>query len=106
MTLATKNRVDLVPPANGLINSAGTLTNLNCSAYFSYLRDQRIRTSTPTERLSLRSNYFQRVDLVGSFSYSAATMTTPLDESFNGLETRTSTRAFLGTGTAACEPNI
>jgi hypothetical protein len=89
------------PPANSLINSAGTLTNVNCSAYFSYLRDQRIRTSTPTERLSLRSNYFQRVDLVGSFSYSAADMTTPFDESFTGLETRTSDRAFQGTGTAA-----
>ena len=88
------------PPANSLI-SAGTLTNVNCSAYFSYLRDQRIRTSTPTERLSLRSNYFERVDLVGSFSYSSADMSTPFDESFNGLETRTSFRAFQGTGTAS-----
>ena len=25
---------------------------------FNYLRNQRIRTSTPTERISLRSNYF------------------------------------------------
>ena len=88
------------PPATSLINSSGTLTNVTCSAYFGYLRDQRIRTSTPTERISLRSNYFQRVDLVASFSYSDAEMSTPLDESFNGLLTRTSTRAFLGTGTA------
>jgi hypothetical protein len=88
------------PPATSLINSSGTLTNVNCSAYFSYLRDQRIRTSTPTERLSMRSNYFQRVDLVASFSYSAADMNTPFDESFNGLETRTGNRAFVGTGTA------
>ncbi len=63
--------------------------------------DQRIRTSTPTERVSLRSNYFQRVELVGSFSYSSATSSTPLDESFSGLITRTITLAFTGTGTAA-----
>jgi hypothetical protein len=56
----------VVPPATSLIVS-GTLTNVTCSAYSSYLRNQRIRTSTPTERVSLRSNYFQRVDLVACF---------------------------------------
>jgi hypothetical protein len=89
----------VVPPATSLIVN-GTLTNVTCSAYSSYLRNQRIRTSTPTERISLRSNYFQRVDLVASFAYSSADMNTPLDESFGGLITRTSTLAFLGTGTA------
>jgi hypothetical protein len=85
--------------AASLINPMGTLTNLACSGYFGYSRNQRIRTSTPTERLSLRSNYFQRVDLVASFSYSSADMSTPLNESFNGLIPRTSTRAFIDTGT-------
>jgi len=89
------------PPATSLIDPTGTLTNVTCNAYLSYLRDQRIRTSTPTERLGLRSNYFPRVELVASYSYSSADMNTPLDESFNGLETRTNTRAFVGTGTAA-----
>lgn len=81
--------------------SGGVLTNTNCSAYFGYTRDQRIRTSTPTERVSLRSNYFQRVDLVGSFAYSDAEMTTPEFEDFSGLITRTLTRSFLGTGTSS-----
>jgi len=89
----------VVPPATSLIVN-GTLTDVTCSAYSSYLRNQRIRTSTPTERISLRSNYFQRVDLVASFAYSSADMNTPLDESFGGLITRTNTLAFLGTGTA------
>jgi hypothetical protein len=88
------------PPATSLINSSGTLTNVTCSAYFSYQRNERIRTSTPTERLSFRSNYFQRLDLAGSWAYSDAEMTTPFYESFNGLITRTSTLAFLGSGTA------
>jgi len=89
----------VVPPATSLI-AGGVLTNNTCSAYFGYSRVQRIRTSTPTERLSLRSNYFQRLDLVGSYSYSSADMNTPLDENFAGLITRTHTLAFNGTGTA------
>jgi hypothetical protein len=97
---ANKEPCAVVPPATSLIVN-GTLTNVTCSAYFNYSRDQRIRTTTPTERVSLRSNYFQRVELVASFSYSSATSSTPLDESFNGLITRTSTLAFLGTGTAS-----
>src|ERR1022692_2189090 len=79
----------------------GTLTNVTCSGYFSYSRNQRIRTSTPTERISLRSNYFRKLEVVGSFSYSSAVSSTPLDESFSGLITRTNTLAFTGTGTSA-----
>jgi hypothetical protein len=80
--------------------SNDVLTNSACSGYFSYTRDQRVRTNTPIERVSFRSNFFQRVDLVGSFAYSDAEMTTPFDENFNGLLARTFTRAFTGTGTA------
>jgi hypothetical protein len=88
-----------IPKTATTLISKGVLTNSTCSGYFSYARDQRVRTSTPTERLSVRSNYFQRIDLVGSFAYSNATMTTPLEETFAGLITRTATRAFTGTGT-------
>src|SRR5450631_2835837 len=103
LSIDTANNVPCAvkPPATSLIDSTGTLTNVTCSAYFSYLRNQRIRASTPTERFSLRSNYFQRLDLVGSFSYSSATMNTPLNESFNGLFIRTHNRAFTDTGTAS-----
>jgi len=90
----------VVPPATSLI-AGGTLTNVTCSAYFGYSRNQRVRTSTPTERISLRSNYFQKLEVLGSFSYSSAVSSTPLDESFSGLITRTNTLAFTGTGTAA-----
>jgi hypothetical protein len=87
-------------PAGTPLIVGGVLTNVNCSAYFSYSRNQRIRTSTPTERLSLRSNNIQRLDLIASYSYSSATMNTPLDENFNGLG-RNGLRAFTGTGTAS-----
>jgi hypothetical protein len=102
LSIDTANKEPCAVPAGqtSLIVS-GTLTNVTCSAYFNYSRNQRIRTSTPSERVSLRSNYFQRVELVASFSYSSATSSTPLDESFGGLITRTNTLAFTGTGTAA-----
>jgi hypothetical protein len=96
---ANKEPCAVVPPATSLI-TAGTLTNVTCSGYFNYSRNQRIRTSTPTERIGLRSNYFQRVDLVASFAYSDAETNTPLNEAFSGLITRTNTLAFTGTGTA------
>jgi hypothetical protein len=96
---ANKEPCAVVAPATSLV-TAGTLTNVTCSAYFGYSRDQRIRTSTPTERIGFRSNYFPRLDLVASYSYSAADSNTPLDENFDGLITRTATRAFTGTGTA------
>ena len=98
---ANKSPCAVVPPATSLISPSGTLTNLDCNAYFSYFRNQRIHTSTPMERVSLRSNLFQRVELLGSFTYSSADMNTPLDESFNGLETRTTTRAYTNTGTGS-----
>ena len=90
-----------VPTGQTSLIVNGTLTNVTCSAYSSYSRNQRIRTSTPTERISLRSNYFRKLELVGSFSYSSAVSSTPLDESFSGLITRTNTLAFIGSGTAA-----
>lgn len=87
-------------PATSLINSSGVLTNLACSGYYNYLRNQRIRTGTPTERIGLRSNYSPRLDFVGSYAYSAAKMNTPFYESFSGLLSRTNTLDFTGTGAA------
>ena len=85
-------------PATSLIDSTGTLTNIACNAYFNYNRADRIRTSNPTERLSLRSNYFNRIDLTGSFAYSSADMSSDFNEFFNGLVTRNFTRQITVTG--------
>jgi hypothetical protein len=91
----------VVAPATSLIDSTGTLTNLTCNAFFGYARNQRIRTSTPTERLSFRSNAIQRLEVVGSLSYSDADMSTPLNELFSGLSSRSNTLATTNTGTTA-----
>jgi len=88
----------IVPPATSLIDSTGTLTNTACNAYFNYNRSNRIRTSTPTERVSLHSSYFQRLELTASYAYSSADMNAPLDELFNGLIQRSGIRQETVTG--------
>jgi hypothetical protein len=80
------------PPATSLIDPTGTLTNTDCNAYFSYNRSNRIRTYTPTERLSLHGNYFERLDLSASYAYSSSDMKAPLSELFNGLSSRSNLR--------------
>ncbi len=87
-----------VPKGSTSLVVNGVLTNNTCSAYFGYSRNQRVRTSYPTESVRLRSNYLQRLDVIASYSYTSADMTTPLDENFAGLITRTHTLAFTGTG--------
>lgn len=93
-----KNPCAPVAPATSLIDSTGALTNLSCNGFFSYTRPDRIRTSTPTERVSLHSDYFSRIELNASFAYSSADTTAPLNEFFNGLISRTRTRQTMVTG--------
>ena len=85
-------------PATSLIDSTGTLTNLACNAYFGYNRADRVRTSNPTERISLRSHYFNRLELTASFAYSEADMDSQFNEFFNGLISRSETRQSTVTG--------
>jgi hypothetical protein len=86
------------PPATSLIDPTGTLTNLDCNAYFNYSRANRTRTSQPTERVSLHSSYLQRLELTASYAYSSADMNAPLNEFFNGLLQRSNIRQETVTG--------
>jgi len=95
---ANKTPCAISPPASSLIDSTGTLTNPACNAYFDYNRTNRTRTSAPTERLSLHSSYFQRLELTASYAYSSADMNAPLDEFFNGLLQRSGIRQETVTG--------
>jgi hypothetical protein len=45
--------------------------NPTCSAYLNYLTHGRVRTSTPTEQISLQSSYWKQVDISGRFNYTA-----------------------------------
>jgi hypothetical protein len=84
----------------GLTVPAGTIiVNPACSAYFSYLNHGRTRTNTPTEQLSMQSNYWKDLDLSGRVSYSAGdTGMFGYNESLFGRESRTNLRNQLTTG--------
>ncbi len=79
---------------------ASGLANPNCNGYYAYTRNQRVRTSTPTEQLRLTSNYWRRLNITASSSYSSADMNTPYSEFFDGLVTRTKERQFTFSGPA------
>ena len=95
---ANKNPCAVIAPAKSLIDPTGTLTNTACNGFFNYNRTNRVRTSTPTERLSLHSTAMQRLELSASFSYSSSDMDAPLNEVFNGLIQRSSIRQETVTG--------
>lgn len=81
---------------NGFVNSA-------CNGYFTYLRTQTVRTTTPTEALTMESNYFRRLNLVGRLTYSSGDLDSPFFEFFNGLVTRTKERLFTFSGPASVQ---
>lgn len=97
---ANKNPCAINPPATSLIDSTGTLTNTDCNGFFNYNRSNRIRTSSPTERVSLHSTDLGRLELSASFAYSSADMNAPFNELFNGLSSRSDLRQETVTGPA------
>jgi hypothetical protein len=81
---------------------AGDLANPACNGYFSYNRTQQTRNSFSTERLNMRSSFFSRLDLSASYSYSGGDTSIPAySEVFDGLITRSRTRAFLQAGSTS-----
>ena len=105
---ANKNPCAIVAPATSLINSSGVLTNTDCNAFFDYNRSNRVRTSSPTERISLHSTDLGRLELNASFAYSTADMNAPFNEFFNGLSSRSDLRqeAVTGPGVATRISNV
>jgi hypothetical protein len=105
---ANKNPCAVVPPATSLIGPTGTLTNTACNGFFAYNRTNPVRTFSPTERLSLHTTYYQRLEFSASYAYSSADMNAPLDEFFNGLIQRSDIRqeSVVGIGHASRVSNV
>ncbi|MGZ4787017.1 MAG: hypothetical protein ACXVZX_00760 [Terriglobales bacterium] len=82
-----------VPFRNGAVNPS-------CNGYFSYLRNQRVRTTTPTEQLRVVSDFLRRVNFVAQTTYSNTDLSTPYLEVFDGLVTRTGERQNTFSGPA------
>ena len=75
------------PCANTFV--AGGFANPTCSAYIDYLRHGRIRTNSPTEQLSMQSNYFKNWDISAKVSYTGGDMRVfDWMESLTGREAR------------------
>ena len=57
------------PCANTFVGPPPGDVNPTCSAYFNFLRHARTRTNSPTEQLSMQSNYWKSLDLSARYSY-------------------------------------
>jgi hypothetical protein len=76
-------------PCGGTFLATG-FVNPNCSAYLTYLNHGRTRTSTPTEQLSLQSNYWKDWDFSARATYSGGDMNVfDYNQTFFGRESRT-----------------
>jgi len=78
---------------------AGGFVNPTCSAYTNYLRHGRTRTNSPTEQLSMQSNYFKNWDLSAKVDYTGGDMrVADWIESLTGREARTNLYNQTNTG--------
>jgi hypothetical protein len=72
-----------------------------CSAYFDYLRHARTRTNSPTEQISMQSNYWKALDLSARFSYTGGDANMfDYAQILAGREARTNLRNDVTTGNA------
>lgn len=91
------NTVASAPCATPILGTG--YANPTCNGLFDYTRTNRTRTYFPTEQGSVRSNYFRKVDLTGTLSYTAGDLVMPnYMELFDGLTSRN--RARTSTETA------
>ncbi|HEX8925254.1 MAG TPA: hypothetical protein VF786_05650, partial [Terriglobales bacterium] len=79
----------------------GGLANPACSGYLGYTWAQRYRSFLPTEQISLTSKESRHVDFNARFTYSNADAKNPINEVFNGLDSRAAVRGSNSTGTFA-----
>jgi opacity protein-like surface antigen len=86
-------------PCGGTFLASG-FVNPACSAYFNgYLNHGRTRTNTPTEQLSVQSNYWQKLDLTARLSYSSGdTNVFGYNQTIFGRESRSNLRNQTNTG--------
>lgn len=68
----------------------GGIVSPTCSAYYNYSNYARTRINSPTEQVSLQSNFFPSVQFTGKYSYTGGNMGNSQDQlGFVGRESRT-----------------
>jgi hypothetical protein len=77
--------------------SAAGLVNPICNAYYNYLQQGRTRTNSPTEQLSLQSNYWKDWEVSARASYSAGDSNVyGYDQAFYGFQNLTQHNSVAG----------
>jgi opacity protein-like surface antigen len=86
------------------ITAPGVLNPLCNTGVFSYSRSDNVRSNFPTSMLSLRSNYFRKLDVTASGTYSSGySKVLNYDDLFFGLVSRTNNTAYQVTGPASTD---
>jgi hypothetical protein len=94
---------EILPCAAPITNGATTPPTVtsNCNGYISYSQSGRLRNFMPTERFRFQSNYFNSLELSGSFGYSTAdSIINNYNQSDIGWTTRTSSPGGTTAGPA------
>lgn len=75
------------PCAGPVANNATNPPTVNsvCNAFLAYSRFAPTRSSSPTEQVSLQSNYFKQLEFGGMFSYSDTHLHSEFADRFRGL---------------------
>ncbi len=83
------------------IPAPGVLSPLCNTGVFGYSRRDNVRSFFPTSQVSFQSNYFRKLDVTGSGTYSSGNSKLEnYNEIFSGLVARTNNTAFQVTGPA------
>ncbi len=85
-------------PIYSVVGGANVVNSPACNMYFGYHRSGPTRANFPTERLSLISDYWKRLNIAATGSYTSAENKTNYLETADGFESRTGTRGYLFTG--------
>jgi hypothetical protein len=99
----TQTPAETLPCAAPITNATTTppTANPNCNGFISYSQTGKPRDLMPTERLRFQSNYFQKLEMTGSFGYSSSDNTIPdFNETVIGWTTRTSSPGSITSGLA------
>lgn len=87
-------------PHTGAV-TGGVLAGTCNAGYYLYQFADNVRTDLPTSQLSLRSNYFRKLDITASGTYTSGSVDVQnINNLFRGLVSRTGTTAYYDPGTA------
>jgi hypothetical protein len=87
-------------PASGAV-SGGLLFNTCTAGYYLYHFSDNVRTTLPTSQLSLRSNYFRKLDITASGTYTSGSVdVNNVNNQFRGIVSRLGETAYYDPGSA------